>query len=108
MYTVGDVISYAFRFRLAFDSCCSSAMAMVGPVPGPHGYRPVGVYCEVCDMNLLTWRCYCCGGLYCGRCIFMHRDVPGLTLEEMDAGIVSANEVAEGMHCLWFRFFFRG
>ena len=37
----------------------------------------------------------------------MHRDVPGVTLAEVDAGLVPANEVAEGMHCLWFRFFER-
>ena len=82
-------------------------MAFVGPVMWPQGYRPVGVYCDVCDTNLLTWRCYTCGGLFCVRCIFMHRDVPGVTLAEVDAGLVPANEVAEGMHCLWFRFFER-
>ena len=82
-------------------------MAFVGPVQWPQGYRPVGVYCEICDTNLLTWRCYNCGGLYCGRCIFAHHDVPGVTVADMDADIVPANEVAEGMHCLWFRFFLR-
>ena len=53
---------YAFSFRLALYSCCYSAMAFVGPVRWPQGYRPVGVYCDVCDTNLLTWRCYSCGG----------------------------------------------
>ena len=79
-------------------------MSFVGPVMWPQGYRPVGVYCDVCGTNLLTWRCYCCGALFCGRCIFTHGDVQGVTLAEIDAGLVPANEVAEGMHCLWFRF----
>ena len=84
-----------------------SAMAFVGPVQFPQGYRPVGNDCDVCDTNLLVWRCYSCGGQYCGRCIFLHRDVPGVTLADMDADLVNANEVAEGMHCLLFRYFQR-
>ena len=82
-------------------------MAFVGPVMWPQGYRPVGVYCDVCDTNLLTWHCYSCGGLYCGRCIFMHNAVPRVALDEIDAGIWAANEVSEGMHALWFLFFER-
>ena len=82
-------------------------MAFVGPVQWPQGYRPVGVYCDVCDTNLLTWRCYSCGGLFCGRCIFMHCNVHAVTIADVDAGLVDANEVAEGMHCLWFENFER-
>ena len=87
-----------------------SAMAFVGPLQMEHpdGARPFGVFCEVCNMhNLLVWRCYNCGGQYCGRCIFRHRIVTGVTVAEMDADRVSANEVGEGMHILYFRFFQR-
>ena len=37
----------------------------------------------------------------------MHHNVPGVTVADMDAGLVPANEVSEGMHALWFRFFER-
>ena len=94
-------------FGLALASLLQSVMAFVGPLQVPYNYRPVGVYCDVCDTNLLVWRCYSCGGQYCGRCIFQHRDVPGLTLAEVDAGHASANEVSEGMHALWLRFYQR-
>ena len=82
-------------------------MAFVGPVRFPQGYRPVGVYCDVCDTNLLVWRCYNCGGQYCGRCIFRHRRVGHLSVADMDADRVDANEVAEGMHALYFGFYQR-
>ena len=84
--------------RLCF---CSAAMAFVGPVQNPHGYRPVRVFCEHCSRNLLVWRCYNCGGQYCGRCVFLHRNVPGVAVEAMDADRVSANELAEGMHIIF-------
>ena len=90
-----------------FWQCVSSAMAFVGPVQNPHGYRPVGVFCDVCNMSVLVWDCYNCGGMYCGRCIFRHRIVGGITVDDVDAGRVSANEVAEGMHAIYFRFFQR-
>ena len=50
-----------------------SIFVSFGPVWFPQGCRPVGVFCEVCITNFLTWRCYACRGLYCGRCIFAHR-----------------------------------
>ena len=37
----------------------------------------------------------------------MHADVPGATLADIDNDRVNANEVSEGMHALWFRFFER-
>ena len=107
MFTACDIIFSCIQLRLAVDSCCLSAMAFIGPVQWPQGYRPVSGYCHVCDTNLLTWRCYHCSGLYCGRCIFMHADVPGATLADIDNDRVNANEVSEGMHALWFRFFER-
>ena len=82
-------------------------MAFVGPVQWPQGSRPVWVFCEVCETNLLVWRCYSCGGQYCGRCIFQHRNVPGVTVDECVADGRRANEVAEGMHQLWLRYFQR-
>ena len=82
-------------------------MAFVGPVAFPQGYRPVGVFCEVCNTNLLTWRCYACGGLYCGRCIFAHNDVPQVLPEDTAADGTFANDVAEGMHALWRSYFDR-
>ena len=84
-----------------------TAMAFVGPVRFPQGYRPVGVYCETCDMNLLVWRCYACGGQYCGRCIFRHRTIGSLTLGDVDAGWADANEVAEGMHAIYYGYYLR-
>ena len=108
-YHVHSLLHYvsATSLRLVFILRCSSAMAFVGPVWNVGGYRPVGVYCEICDTNLLTWRCYGCGGLYCGRCIFRHDAVPGASLAYYDAGIDDPNEVAEGMHCLWRRAYLR-
>ena len=87
--------------------CSPSTMAFVGPIAGPHGYRPVGVFCAVCHENALVWQCYACGGSYCGRCIFQHRTIPGLSIDDMDSGEVSANEVAESMHILFFRYWRR-
>ena len=84
-----------------------SAMAFVGPVQNPHGFRPVGVFCDVCNVNLLVWQCYACGGQYCGRCIFRHRRIPGASVEDVDDGLISGNEVAEGMHTLFRRFWQR-
>ena len=78
-----------------------SAMAFVGPVQNPHGFRPVGVFCDVCNVNLLVWQCYACGGQYCGRCIFRHRRIPGASVEDVDSGLISGNEVAEGMHTIF-------
>ena len=80
-----------------------SAMAFVGPVQNPHGFRPVGVFCDVCNVNLLVWQCYACGGQYCGRCIFRHRRIPGASVEDLDSGLISGNEVAEGMHIIFRR-----
>ena len=82
-------------------------MAFVGPVWNIYGYRPEGVFCDACNTNLLVWRCFNCGGVSCGRSIFQHRDVPGVTIADIDMDRVSANEVAEGMHCLWRRIFER-
>ena len=107
LLAASDMTLYAFSTRLALNPFCFSAMAFVGPVQWPQGYRPVGVYCEVCDTNLLTWRCYNCGGLYCGQCLFQHRLVPGYTQADVEADGGFANEVAEGMHCLYYRYWLR-
>ena len=87
--------------------CSLLTMAFVGPVQNMFGYRPVGVFCEVCNEDALVWQCMNCGGSLCGRCVFQHREVPGLALADINADRVDANEVAEGMFTLWNRFFER-
>ena len=75
-------------------------MAFVCPLQNRDGLRPVAVVCEDCSTNLLVWRCYNCGGQYCGRCICRRRIVPGVSVEDVDLGWVTGNELAEGMHFL--------
>ena len=77
----------------------------VGPLNT--GFPSVAVHCEVCNVDLLVWPCYSCGGQYCGRCIFLHADVPGVNLYDYDNDLVDPNEVAEGMHFQWRRLFER-
>ena len=95
---------YGSSLLLASPSVSLIAMAFVGPVWNPHGYRPVGTHCNICNEDLLVWRCYACGGQYCGRCIQQHRDVPNISPIELDSGSF-ANDLAEDMHILWYRFF---
>ena len=45
--------------------------------------------------------------LACGRCILQHRLVPQITQAEVEADGSFANEVAEGMHCLYYRYWLR-
>ena len=82
-------------------------MAFVGPLHNRFGVRPVAAFCEDCNTNLLVWRCYNCVGQYCGRSICQHRIVPGASVEDVDLGWVSGNEVAEGMHAICWRHFQR-
>ena len=77
---------------------------------GPLGTRfpPVAVRCDVCDRDVMTWRCYRCGGTYCGYCIFRHGPLAGaVTLAEVEDGRVDPDELAEGMHALWWRLYQR-
>ena len=46
-------------------------------------------------------------GVYCGRCIFAHRDVPMVHPDDTAADGTFANDVAEGMHALWLSYFER-
>ena len=39
--------------------------------------------------------------------MFLHRNVHGVIVADMDAGFVDANEVAEGMHAIYFSFYQR-
>ena len=71
------------------------AMAFVGPLQHRFGFCPVAVFCEDC------W------GQYCGRCICQHRILLGVSVEDVDLGWVSGDEVAEGMHASCWRCFQR-
>ena len=80
-------------------------MAFVGPLG--LGHLAVAGHCHVCNVDFLVWPCYACGGRFCGRCIFQHQDVAGVNLRMMDEDRVDPNEVAEGMHNLFWRFWLR-
>ena len=61
----------------------------------------MGVFCENCNAQRLTWHCHGCHGSFCGVCIFQHRGVPDVTVGQVLSGWVDANELAEGMSILW-------
>ena len=81
-------------------------MAIVGPM---HGTIPAAIHCDHCNLPLLVWDCFRCGGRFCGVCIFNHltddwRDVQ-ITLDDYAAGRADPNEFSEGMHLLEKRVF---
>ena len=80
-------------------------MAFIGPLG--LGIPAVAVHCDVCNVDLQVWPCYNCGSRFCGRCVFQHQDVAGVNLLMMDEGRVDPNEVAEGMHNLFWRFWLK-
>ena len=81
-------------------------MALVGLLN--LGIPPVAAHCADCNVDLLVWPCYNCGGQFCGLCIFGHADVPGTDVTEALAGrSTKPNEVSEGMHYHWWMVFQR-
>ena len=74
-------------------------MALVGRLN--FGIPPVAARCADCNVDLLVWPCYNCGGQFCGLCIFQHANVPGTDLTQVLEGSSKANEVSEGMHYHW-------
>ena len=80
-------------------------MALVGRLN--FGIPPVAARCADCNVDLLVWPCYNCGGQFCGHCIFQHANVPGTDLTQVLEGSSKANEVSEGMHYHWWMVFQR-
>ena len=79
-------------------------------VVGPFGTRwpPAALHCDHCQIPVMCWRCYRCGGSYCGRCVFLHGDVPQMTPDDVaDYTYIELAEFAEGMHAYWWRWFQR-
>ena len=67
----------------------------------------MAAHCADCNVDLLVWPCYNCGGQFCGLCIFQHANVPGTDLTQVLEGSSKANEVSEGMHYHWWMVFQR-
>ena len=64
-----------------------------------HNHHPIALHCDHCNVPAFVFRCYNCEGNYCGRCVWKHG--ANLTFE-LDDDAELADEVAEGMHALWW------
>ena len=82
------------------------AMASICLMMADH--RPVAIHCDIRCVDALCFRCYNCGGMCCGHCVFQHRRISAriATLQEVQHGQVNANELAEGMHHTLHALFF--
>ena len=101
-----DHNSKGFLDRAFCPAFILASMAVVGPL----GTRwpPVALHCDHCQIPVMSWRCYRCGGSYCGRCIFLHGLIPDMTPDVVaNWNYIELAELAEGMHAVCWRWWQR-